>query len=159
MLYRRGYVLLAFLRTDLVVRLGWLTGRQLLDAVAIGQFTPGPVFTTATFSGYVLGSRPGAILATVGIFLPAFLFVALTNPRMPKLGASPRMGAVLERVNVAALGLMAAVTWELGRAAVIDWLTALLAVVGGVPLIDFKVNSVWLVRGGGLVDFATHLLR
>jgi chromate transporter len=117
------------------------------------------VFTTATFIGYVLGSWPGAILATVGIFLPSFLFVALTNPLTPKLRASPWMGAFLDGVNVAALGLMAAVTWELGRAAVVDWLSALLAVVAGVLLMRFKVNSAWLVLGGGLVGFATYLLR
>jgi chromate transporter len=157
-LYGSGYVLLAFLRNDFVTRLGWLTDQQLLDAVAIGQFTPGPVFTTATFIGYVLGSWPGAILATVGIFLPSFVFVALTNPLIPKLRASPWMGAFLDGVNVAALGLMAAVTWELGRVAVIDWLTALLAVVAAVLLLRFKVNSAWLVLGGGLVGLAAYLL-
>jgi chromate transporter len=157
-LYGSGYVLLAFLRNDFVTRLGWLTDQQLLDAVAIGQFTPGPVFTTATFIGYVLGSWPGAILATVGIFLPSFLFVALTNPLIPKLRASPWMGAFLDGVNVAALGLMAAVTWELGRAAVVDWLTALLAVVAAVLLLRFKINSAWLVLGGGLVGLAAYLL-
>jgi len=158
-LYGSGYVLLAFLRNDFVTRLGWLTDQQLLDAVAIGQFTPGPVFTTATFIGYVLASWPGAILATVGIFLPSFLFVALTNPLIPTLRASPWMGAFLDGVNVAALGLMAAVTWELGRAAVVDWLTGMLAVIAAVLLLRFKVNSAWLVLGGGLVGLATYLLR
>ena len=158
-LYGSGYVLLAFLRNDFVTRLGWLTDQQLLDAVAIGQFTPGPVFTTATFISYVLASWPGAILATVGIFLPSFLFVALTNPLIPTLRASPWMGAFLDGVNVAALGLMAAVTWELGRAAVVDWLTAMLAVIAAVLLLRFKVNSAWLVLSGGLVGLATYLLR
>jgi chromate transporter len=157
-LYGSGYVLLAFLRNDLVVRTGWLTNQQLLDAVAIGQFTPGPVFTTATFVGYVLAGVPGAVVATVGIFLPSFLFVAAVNPLIPRLRASPWMGALLDGVNVAALGLMAAVTWELGRAAVVDWLTALLAVVAAALLIRFKVNSAWLVLGGGLAGLAARLL-
>jgi chromate transporter len=157
-LYGSGYVLLAFLRNDFVERLGWLTDRQLLDAVAIGQFTPGPVFTTATFIGYVLGSWPGAILATVGIFLPSFVFVAAVNPLIPRLRASPWMGALLDGVNVTALGLMAAVTWQLGRAAVIDVLTALLAIVAAVLLLRFKVNSAWLVLGGALVGFIVYLI-
>lgn len=149
-LYGSGYVLLAFLRNDLVNRLGWLTDQQLLDAVAVGQFTPGPVFTTATFIGYVVASWPGAILATIGIFLPAFVFVALVNPFIPRLRTSPWMGALLDGVNVTALGLMAAVTWVLGRSAIIDWLTALLAIVAAVLLFRFKLNSAWLVLGGGL---------
>ncbi len=150
-LYGSGYVLLAFLRNDLVNRTGWLTDQQLLDAVAIGQFTPGPVFTTATFIGYMVASWPGAILATIGIFLPSFLFVAAVNPIVPRLRRSPWMGAFLDGVNVAALGLMAAVTWELGRAAIVDVLTAVLAIVAAVLLIRFKLNSAWLVLGGGLV--------
>lgn len=149
-LYGSGYVLLAFLRNDLVNRLGWLTDQQLLDAVAVGQFTPGPVFTTATFIGYVVASWPGAILATIGIFLPAFVLVALVNPFIPRLRTSPWMGALLDGVNVTALGLMAAVTWVLGRSAIIDWLTALLAIVAAVLLFRFKLNSAWLVLGGGL---------
>jgi chromate transporter len=157
-LYGSGYVLLAFLRNDLVVRTGWLTSQQLLDAVAIGQFTPGPVFTTATFVGYVLAGVPGAVLATVGIFLPSFLFVAAVNPLVPRLRASPWMGALLDGVNVAALGLMAGVTLELGRAAIVDWLTALLAAMAAVALIRFKINSAWLVLGGGLVGLVYYLL-
>jgi chromate transporter len=149
-LYGSGYVLLAFLRNDFVVRLGWLTDQQLLDAVAIGQFTPGPVFTTATFIGYVLGGWPGAVLATVGIFLPSFIFVAAVNPLVPRLRRSPWLGALLDGVNAAALGLMAAVTWELGRAAIVDWVTLLLALLAGLLLVRFKVNSTWLVLGGGL---------
>lgn len=153
-LYGSGYVLLAFLRNDLVLRTGWLTNQQLLDAIAIGQVTPGPVFTTATFIGYVLGGLPGAILATVGIFLPSFMFVAAVNPLIPRLRASPWMGALLDGVNVAALGLMAGVTLELGRAAIVDWLTALLAALAALLLIRFKINSVWLVLGGGLIGVA-----
>jgi chromate transporter len=157
-LYGSGYVLLAFLRNDFVLRLGWLTNQQLLDAVAIGQFTPGPVFTTATFIGYVLGGWPGAILATVGIFLPAFLFVAAVNPLIPRLRRSPWMAGFLDGVNVAALGLMAGVTWELGRAAIIDGVTAVLAAIALVLLIRYKLNSAWLVLGGGLFAVGYFLL-
>src|SRR5829696_3184348 len=121
-LYGSGYVLLAFLRNDFVHRLGWLTDQQLLDAVAIGQFTPGPVFTTATFIGYVLAGFPGALLATLGIFLPSFVFVGATAPFVHHLRRSSWTSALLDGVNVAALGLMAAVTWELGRSAVVDLL-------------------------------------
>ena len=156
-LYGSGYVLLAFLRSDFVNRLGWLTDQQLLDAVAVGQFTPGPVFTTATFIGYLLGSWPGAILATVGIFLPSFVFVAATNPLVPRMRRSPVMSALLDGVNVTALGLMAAVTWELGRAAVVDWLTGALALLAAFLLFRFKVNSAWLVLGGGLVGLLVRL--
>lgn len=157
-LYGSGYVLLAFLRTDFVVRLGWLTDQQLLDAVAVGQFTPGPVFTTATFIGYLLGRVPGAVLATVGIFLPSFVFVAAVNPLVPRMRRSPWLGALLDGVNVAALGLMAAVTWQLGRAAVLDWLTGLLALLAAFLLFRFKVNSAWLVLGGGLIGLIYRLL-
>jgi chromate transporter len=158
-LYGSGYVLLAFLRNDFVTRLGWLTDRQLLDAVAIGQVTPGPVFTTATFIGYLLAGVPGAVLATVGIFLPSFVFVALTNPLIPRLRRSPWMSAFLDGVNVAAVGLMAAVTWELGRAAIIDWLTLALALGAALLLFRFKVNSTWLIAGGGAVGIVYYLAR
>jgi chromate transporter len=141
-------VLLAFLRADLVERLGWLTEQQLLDAVAVGQITPGPVFTTATFIGYLLGGGAGALVATIGIFLPAFIFVALSGPIVPRLRRSPTAGAVLDGVNVASLALMLVVTWQLGRAAIIDLPTAALAVCSGVLLIHFRVNSAWLVAAG-----------
>jgi chromate transporter len=150
-LFGSGYVLLAFLRADLVERLGWLTERQLLDAVAVGQVTPGPLFTTATFIGYLLGGTPGAIVATVGIFLPAFIFVALSGPLVPRLRRSPTAGAVLDGVNVASLALMAVVTWQLGRAALVDPLTIALTVVSAILLLRFRVNSAWLVLGGALV--------
>jgi chromate transporter len=156
-LYGSGYVLLAFLRNDFVERMGWLTNQQLLDAIAIGQFTPGPVFTTATFVGYLVGGVPGALLATLGIFQPGFVFVAVVNPLVPRLRRSPWMSGLLDGVNVAALGLMAAVTWELGRSAIVDPLTALLALTAAVLLLRFKVNSAWLVLGGGLVGLASHL--
>jgi chromate transporter len=157
-LYGSGYVLLAFLRTDFVDRLGWLTEQQLLDAVAIGQFTPGPLSTTATFIGYLTGGVPGAIAATVGIFLPSFLFVALTNPLIPRLRRSSWMSALLDGVNVAALGLMTAVTWQLARAALIDLPTILLALVSALLLIYYKVNSTWLIIGGAGVGLIYHLL-
>lgn len=157
-LYGSGYVLLAFLRSDFVERLGWLTDRQLLDAVAIGQFTPGPVLTTATFVGYLVGGGPGAILATLGIFLPSFVFVAVSQPLLPRIRASRWTAAILDGVNVAALGLMAGVAWELGRAAIVDAVTAVLAVASAVLLIRFKTSSVWLILGGGAVGIAYRLV-
>jgi len=152
-----GYVLLAFLRNDFVHHLGWLTDQQILDAVAVGQFTPGPVFTTATFIGYVLGGMPGAILATVGIFLPSFLLVAAVFPLVEILRRSPWASAFLDGVNVGALGLMAGVTWQLGRAAITDWLTLALALISAIILFRFKVNSAWIVLGGGIIGFAYKL--
>jgi chromate transporter len=150
-LFGSGYVLLAFLRADLVERLGWLTEHQLLDAVAVGQITPGPVFTTATFIGYLLGGTPGAAVATIGIFLPAFVFVALSGPLVPRLRRSPTAGAVLDGVNVASLALMAVVTWELARAALVDPLTVGMALVSVVLLLRFRLNSAWLVLGGAVM--------
>lgn len=158
LLYGSGYVLLAFLRNDLVVNLGWLTDQQLLDAIAIGQFTPGPVFTTATFVGYVVAGFPGALVATLGIFLPSFLFVALLGPLVPRLRDSALLAALLDGVNAAALGLMAAVTWQLGQAAVVDWLTAALAVIAAVLLFRYKINSAWLVLGGAAAAVIYRLL-
>jgi chromate transporter len=157
-LYGSGYVLLAFLRADFVVRLGWLTDQQLVDAIAIGQLTPGPVFTTATFIGYVLGGVPGAVLGTLGIFLPSFVFVALSNPIIPRLRNSPWAGGLLDGVNVASLGLMAAVTLQLGRAALVDPLTVVVAVAAMGLLLRFKINSAWLVMGGALVGWLSALL-
>ncbi|HKC82599.1 MAG TPA: chromate efflux transporter [bacterium] len=157
-LYGSGYVLLAFLRSDFVERLGWLTDQQLLDAVAVGQFTPGPVFTTATFIGYVLGGVPGAALATLGIFLPSFVFVALSHPLIPKLRASRRAGAFLDGVNVAALGLMAAVTWQLGRVAIVDPTTTALALIALALLLRFRLNSAWLVLGGAAVGALLYVM-
>jgi chromate transporter len=158
-LYGSGYVLLAFLRNDFVERLGWLTDQQLLDAVAIGQMTPGPVFTTATFIGYLVAGVPGAVLATVGIFLPAFIFVALLHPLVPRLRRNPWTAAMLDGVNVAAMGLMAAVTWLLGRDAIVDPLTATLVIAAAVLLIRFRVNSTWLILAGAIVGLAVNQLR
>jgi len=147
-LYGSGYVLLAFLQGDLVERMQWLTPQQLLDAVAVGQATPGPLFTTSTFIGYILAGWSGAVLATLGIFLPSFLFVAASGPLIPKIRQSPMAAAVLDGVNAAALALMAVVAWELAYAAVVDWLTAALVVGGMVLLIHFRLNSLWLVLLG-----------
>ena len=158
-LFGSGYVLLAFLRADLVERLGWLTERQLLDAVAVGQVTPGPVFTTATFVGYVLGGAPGAAVATVGIFLPAFIFVALSGPLVPRLRRSPTAGAVLDGVNVASLALMTVVTWQLGRAALVGPLAIALAVLSAILLLRFRANSAWLVLGGALIGLVATWVR
>ena len=157
-LYGSGYVLLAFLRADVVEQRGWLTEAQLLDAVAIGQVTPGPLFTTATFIGYLLGGLPGAIVATVGIFLPSFVFVGLTGPLVERARSSPAAGAFLDGVNAAALALMAIVTAQLAVAAVVDLTTVALALASGVLLIHYRVNSAWLVAGGALVGLATALI-
>ncbi|MBV9171729.1 MAG: chromate efflux transporter [Chloroflexi bacterium] len=154
-LYGSGYVLLAFLHDDFVVRLGWLTDQQLLDAVAVGQFTPGPVFTTATFIGYVLGGVPGALVATVAIFLPSFLFVAAVYPLLPRLRSSPWTRAFLDGTNAAAVGLMAAVAWQLGTSSIIDPLTLVLFGATVVLLIRMRINSAWLVLVGGLIGLAS----
>lgn len=157
-LYGSGYVLLAFLRNDFVERLGWITNQQLLDAVAIGQFTPGPVFTTATFIGYIINGLSGAILATIGIFLPSFLLVLITNPIIPRLRRSVWLSALLDGVNVAALGLMGAVAVELAQNAIVDRLTMILALGAAVLLIRYRVNSTWLIIGGGIIGFVYFLL-
>jgi chromate transporter len=158
-LFGSGYVLLAFLRADFVERLGWLTERQLLDAVAVGQVTPGPLFTTATFIGYVLAGVPGAIVATIGIFLPAFVFVAISGPLIPRLRRSRVAGAALDGVNAASLALMAVVTWQLGRATIVDVPSVLIAVASVALLATRRVNSAWLALAGGLVGVAVAALR
>ena len=150
-LFGSGYVLLAFLRSDLVFRLGWLTDQQLLDAITIGQVTPGPVLTTATFIGYLLAGLPGAAVATLGIFLPAFFFVALLNPFVPRLRQSPWTSALLDGLNIASLGLMAGVTVILGRAAFVNVPTVAIALLSAVLLFQFKVNTTWLVLGAALL--------
>ncbi len=155
--YGSGYVLLAFLRSDFVERLGWLSDQQLIDAVAIGQFTPGPVFTTATFIGYLLGGLPGGILSTVAVFLPGFIFAAVVYPLVPRLRRSGWASKLLDGVNVSAVGLMAGVTWVLGRAALIDWLTVILALFSALLVFRLKINSAWLVLGGGIVGLVYKL--
>jgi len=156
-LYGSGYVLLAFLHDDFVSRLGWLTDRQLLDAVAVGQFTPGPVFTTATFIGYLLGGLPGALVATVAIFLPSFVFVAIVYPFVPRLRASPWTSRFLDGANAAAVGLMAAVAWQLATSSIVDVLSAVIPVIAALVLIRTKVNSAWLVLAGGAAGLAAHV--
>jgi chromate transporter len=146
-LFGSGYVLLAFLRADFVERLGWLTERQLLDAVAVGQVTPGPLFTTATFVGYLVGGPAGALVATVGIFLPAFVFVAASGPLVPRLRRSRVAGRLLDGVNVASLALMAVVTARLARDAVVDAPTLLLALAAAL-LLRWRPNGAWLILGG-----------
>ena len=158
LLYGSGYVLLAFLRGDLVERLGWLTDAQLLDAVAIGQVTPGPLFTTATFVGYLLAGIPGAVVATVAIFLPAFLFVALIGPFAERLRNRPATAALLDGVNAAAIGLMAAVSIELGASALVDPLTAGVAIASGVAIVWGRAPSVLLVGVGAVVGLAAAAL-
>lgn len=152
-LYGSGYVLLAFLRADFVQRLGWLTDQQLVDAVAIGQLTPGPVFTTSTFIGYLLGGLSGGLLATVGIFLPSFIFVAISNPIIPHIRNSNVGGAILDGVNVASLGLMAAVTIQLMLASVVDVPTLLIAITSVLLVFKYKTDSFWLILGSGLVGW------
>jgi chromate transporter len=158
-LFGSGYVLLAFLRSDLVQQRHWLTEQQLLDAIAVGQITPGPVFTTATFIGFVIRGGTGAVVATLGIFLPAFVFVALSGPFVPRLRASPIAGAILDGVNVASLGLMAAVTAQLSRTALVDVPAVVMALVSAVLLLRFKISSVWLVLAGVVCGTLVHVLR
>jgi chromate transporter len=150
MVFGSGYVLLVFLRAELVERHAWLTQQQLLDAVAVGQVTPGPVFTTATFLGYLLHGTSGAIAATIGIFLPAFVLVAISAPLIPKIRVSRIASAALDGINIASLVLMAVVTWQLARAALVDWITVALALASAVLLFRFpRLNSAWLIASAG----------
>ena len=158
-LFGGGYVLVALIRSNLVTHLGWISERQLLDAIAMGQVTPGPISTTATFIGYLLGGLPGAVVATVAMFLPAFFFVAISGPLVPRLRHSPLAGAVLDGVNVAALALIAVASGQLFRTAVVDWTTLVLAGLSFILLIRYRVNSVWLVLGGALIGVGTTLLH
>lgn len=158
-LFGSGYVLLAFVRADLVERWHWLTEGQLLDAIAVGQVTPGPLFTSATFIGYVLAGWPGAIVATVGVFLPAFLFVAISGPIVPRLRKSVIAGHILDGVNAGSLALMVVVTWYLGRAAIDSATTALLAVVSATVLWRTRLNSVWLILGAAVAGLAIARFR
>jgi chromate transporter len=158
-LFGGGYVLVALIRSNLVAGLGWITERQLLDAIAMGQVTPGPLSTTATFIGYLLGGIPGAAIATVAIFLPAFFFVAISGPLVPPLRQSPLAAAVLDGVNVAALALIAVATWQLFRAAVVDGATLVLAGLSLFLLVVYRVNSVWLVVGWALIGAGSTLVQ
>jgi chromate transporter len=157
-LYGSGYVLLAFLHADFVVHFGWLTEQQLIDAIAIGQVTPGPLFTTATFIGYLLGGTVGAIAATVAIFLPSFVFVAISNPFIPRMRQSAWFGSLLDGLNVASLALMAAVTWQLGLASLVDPLTVIVTGISLALLVRWQVNSTWLIAAGALLGVLRWLL-
>lgn len=157
-LFGSGYVLIAFLRSELVERLHWLSESQLIDAVAVGQVTPGPVFTTATFIGYLLAGPEGALVATLGIFLPAFVFVALSAPLVPWLRASPVAAGFLDGVNVASLALMAVVTVQLGGAAIVDLPTAAFALLSAVLLLQTRVGPTSLMIGGAVCGILVHIL-
>ncbi|MGA8144883.1 MAG: chromate efflux transporter [Candidatus Acidiferrales bacterium] len=151
--YGSGYVLLAFLRADFVAHLHWLTDKQLLDAIAAGQITPGPIFASATFVGYLTGGLKGAMLATIGIFLPSFVFIAILFPLIPKLKGSPWARIFLDGINAVTVGLMAAVSWQLARGAILDAFTATEALIGLLILRRFKINSAWLILGGLVAGF------
>ncbi|MEO7426562.1 MAG: chromate efflux transporter [Fibrobacteria bacterium] len=157
-LYGSGYVLLPFLRRELVERTGWLTETQLLDAVSVGQFTPGPFFTTASFIGYLLGGVPGGLLATLGIFLPAFCFVAISNPFLPRIRESQALGRFLDGVNVASLALMGGAAWQMGKAAVADAACAGIFAAAAFLLFRRDASSTWLIAGGGLIGIAVRWL-
>ncbi len=152
--YGSGYVLLAFLRTDLVQNLHWLTDHQLLDAISVGQFTPGPVFTTATFIGYVIGSWPGAVLATLGIFLPSFVLIVAVHPLAERLRRSALTAPLLKGINIAAIALMGGVLVQLAQHALTDVLTVMLALTSFAILLRFKPNSAWLILLGAVVGLA-----
>ena len=156
--YGSGYVLLAFLRADFVVHLHWLTDKQLLDAIAAGQITPGPIFASATFVGYLTGGLKGALLATLGIFLPSFAFIAVIFPLIPKLKGSAGARIFLDGINAVTVGLMAAVSWQLARGAILDWFTAAEAVAGFFILRRFRINSAWLILGGLVAGFAGRVV-
>ena len=153
-LFGSGYVLVAYLDGELIEKLGWLTRQQLLDAIAIGQFTPGPVLSTATFIGYQIQGLWGALAATTGIFLPSFLFVLLLNPMVPKLRSSPLAAGFLDSVNIAAVGIMTAVTFALGKSVLVDWRSWVILVVSvGITFGVKKANALWIVLGGGILGY------
>jgi chromate transporter len=152
-----GYVLLAFLQRDLVSGLGWLSTRQVLDGVIAGQITPGPVFTTATFLGYLLGGVPAGIVATAAIFAPSFVMVAALEPLIGRIRSSPWAGAALDGITMAALGLMTGVTVDLGRTAITDPLTAVVAVVALLVVLRWRPNTAWLVLAGAAIGIAHAL--
>ncbi len=157
-IYGSGYVLFAFFESEFVKRLGWLTHQQLLDSIAAGQITPGPVATSATFVGYLMGGWPSALLATLAFFLPSFFFVALISRIIPRLRKLWWSGAFLDGVNVASLGLMVGVTWQLGRYGVVDWFTIALVAIALFLVLRFKVNSTWLILGGAVLGVACKIL-
>lgn len=157
-LYGSGYVLLAFLETEFIEKLGVLTMPQLIDSVAAGEFTPGPVFTTSTFIGYLLKGLPGAIIATLGIFLPSFIIVLLINPIIPKLRSSSWASGMLDGINIASLVLMAIVTMKLGIASLTGWLTIGIFTISLYIQSKFKISSAFLVLAGGLIGFISGII-
>ena len=158
-LYGSGYVLLAYLREDLVERTGWLTDAQLLDAIVAGQATPGPVLSTATFIGYVLAGPAGAVVSTVAIFLPAFLFVALSGPLLTRVRRSASLSSALDGLVVASLGLMAVVAVELARTALVDPLTIVLFAIALAFAVRTRVNAAWLIGAGAIAGLAASFVR
>jgi chromate transporter len=155
-LFGSGYVLVAFLEGELVEEFGWLTQQQLLDAIAIGQFTPGPVLSTSTFIGYLVSGWPGAMVATLGIFMPSFLFVLLLNPQIPRMRSSATMSAFLDAINVSAVSLMAVVTAQLAIATLFapwDWLAIAITAIAGFLVVRYRINAAWLVLGGSMVGY------
>ncbi|MCY3902300.1 MAG: chromate efflux transporter [Caldilineaceae bacterium] len=157
-LYGSGYVLVAFLEDELVHTNGWLTQQQLLDAIAIGQFTPGPVLSTAAFIGYVLAGVPGAAVSAAAIFAPSFVFVAILNPIVPRLRRSAWMAAFLDAVNVSAVGLMAAVLVRLTADVVTGWPAAVIALLAVAAVLRWRVSSAWVVIGGAMLAWPLSLL-
>lgn len=157
-LYGSGYVLLAFLESEFIRAFPVISETELLDAVAIGQLTPGPVFTTATFIGYLIHGVPGALVSTAGIFLPSFLLVWLLKPLIPKIRQSRWAGGLLDGVNIASLGLMTAVTVRLGMASLIDLLSVSLFALSLFILTKFKINSAWIIIAGGAIGFFSQWL-
>jgi chromate transporter len=157
-LYGSGYVLFAFLNAELVNK-GLLTKQQLIDAIAVGQFTPGPVFSSATFIGWQLGGAAGAIAATIGIFLPSFLFVALLNPLIPKLRKSKVMSVFLDTVNIVSVAIILSVIIEIGEATLLDWRTILIAAISFVVTFSFKkLNTAFVIFGGALLGYLLYVL-
>ena len=155
-LYGGGYVLFAFLRSEFVERLGWLSDQQIIDAIAIGQVTPGPISTAATFLGFILGGIRGALLATLGMFLPSFILVAVTNPLIPRMRASPWFSAFLDGVNASSLALMAVVVWQLAAAAFVDLPAVAIGLVSTALVIFTRINTTWIIFAAvmfGLVRF------
>lgn len=157
-LYGSGYVLISFLEADLVDQRGWLTEQQLLDAVAVGQFTPGPLFSTATFVGYVVEGWEGAAVATAGIFLPSFVFVMLTAPLVPRLRRSPWAAAFLDGVNAAAISLMAVTTISLARETLDTGFAVALFAITAAVLLRLNPNSMWLILAGALAGLSRELV-
>lgn len=157
-LYGSGYVLIAFLEGGLVQDLGWITQAQLLDAVAIGQFTPGPVLSTATFIGYLIEGVPGAVVATIGIFLPAFLFVGILNPMIPRLRTSAWLSSFLDAINASALALMAAVTIDIGRQVLVTPESIIITILAAIAVFRFRLGSVWIVAGGAVLGYILSIL-